>query len=242
VTFEEVADELYGLPADRFTEVRHRRAKELADAGHRDVAAAVKKLRKPSRSAWLANHLTRVHPEEMEEVLTLGREMRQAQEQGRGDELRRLGARRQGLVEKVLDLASKEAALTGGPFGSDAQRQLTGTVEAALASPTAAAALHAGRLTEALRHVGFGQEPASARQRSPRAGGGKGSSQAETQRRRRRKEWEEAKSAHTEAEAALAFANQELTAARRRRDDAKDRLETAARQLRKVERDPTWTS
>ena len=222
---------------------RDRRAKELATAGHRDVGGAVKKLRKPSRTAWLANHLARRRPEEIEKVLTLGRELRQAQAQGRGDELRQLAVRRQGLVERFVDLGSKEAMRAGHSFGSDAQRQLAGTVEAALVSPTAAAALQAGRLTEALRHVGFGEEAASAaRRQPPRSGGRKGPPDTEAERRRRRKEREEAEAAHTAAKAALEVAHQELTDARRRRDDAKDRLETAARQLRTVERQGRWTS
>jgi hypothetical protein len=236
VTFDEIADELYGLPVDRFTEVRDRRAKEMTAAGHRQVADVVKKLRRPSRSASLANRLARVHPREIEEVLTLGRELRETQEQGRGDELRQLAVKRQRLVAHVLDLASQEAVETGHPFGSDTQRQLAETVEAALASPTAAAALQAGRLTEALRHVGFGEQAPPPR-RPPRAVSRRDSSEAQSERRRRRKESEEAKSAHIEAKTALDVANQELTAARRRRDDAKQRLESAARRLREAERE-----
>jgi hypothetical protein len=36
---DEVADELYSLPVDQFTEVRNARAKELSAAGDRKTAA-----------------------------------------------------------------------------------------------------------------------------------------------------------------------------------------------------------
>ena len=41
---DEVADDLYGLPMEQFTEVRNVLAKELSASGDKETAAAVRKL------------------------------------------------------------------------------------------------------------------------------------------------------------------------------------------------------
>ena len=51
----EIADELYALPLEEFTPARDARAKELK--GDKELAAAVKKLKKPSVAAWVVNLL-----------------------------------------------------------------------------------------------------------------------------------------------------------------------------------------
>ena len=53
----EIADGLYGLPQDEFTPARDARAKELK--ADKDLAAAVKKLKKPSVAAWAVNLFVR---------------------------------------------------------------------------------------------------------------------------------------------------------------------------------------
>jgi len=160
---DEVADELYGLTIDQFTQVRDGRAKELSASGDRETAAEVRKLRKPSLAAWLANTLVRSHREEIEELLDLGQSLRQAQSDARGEDLRILSASRQDLVQRLLRLASEDARVAGVTFSTGIQRQLGATLEAAMADETLGNALAVGRLTDALSHVGFGGGPATDR-------------------------------------------------------------------------------
>ena len=151
-----VADALYGLPPDRFIEARNARAKEIAASGDRPTAAAVRKLPKPSLSAWLANVLVREHRSAVDDLLDLGRALRLAQERGSGQEMRTLSGRRQELVDHLVAFAADEARASGLTLGAQPQRQLEATLDAAVADESAAVELRRGRLTKPLRHVGFG--------------------------------------------------------------------------------------
>jgi hypothetical protein len=156
MSVDEIGDELYELPLDEFIGARNARAKELAASGDRDSAAVVRKLSKPSLAAWMANVLVRKHPDEIDELLDLGRELRTAQSIGAGGEMRRLSTRRQELVQRLMVLASADATDAGHQLGVQVERQLEGTLEAAVADQSASQELRAGRLTDALSHVGFG--------------------------------------------------------------------------------------
>ena len=57
VIVAEVADELYALTPAEFTAARDERARQVRAAGQRDEAAAIKKLARPTASAWLVNQL-----------------------------------------------------------------------------------------------------------------------------------------------------------------------------------------
>lgn len=227
----DIADELYGLSVEQFTEARNARAKELSASGDKNTAAEVRKLRKPSHVAWLANTLARRHPKEVDEVLDLGRELRQAQDQGRGADLRKLSTARQDLLRRVLRSASDEANAVGVSFSSDAQRQLLATLEAAMASESSGLALKTGRLAEALSHVGFGgAEPSD----STRRGRPKGSDSHTVVRR---DALDEAERAVTDAQGALDVAEAALNQARQRHESAKVRQREVTDELRKVERE-----
>jgi len=152
-----VTDELYGLPLDQFIEVRNARAKAMAASGDRSSAASVRKLPKPSVAAWLGNVLVRQHRGAVDELIELGEELRRAQVRRAGDELRRLSARRQALVKALVALADQEAKAVGISVGTQAQRQLEATLDAAVADRSAASELRGGRLIEPLSHVGFGE-------------------------------------------------------------------------------------
>ena len=54
-----VAAELYALPPGRFRAARDERAAQAKAAGERDLAAQIRKLARPTVSAWLANQLAR---------------------------------------------------------------------------------------------------------------------------------------------------------------------------------------
>jgi hypothetical protein len=49
----EIVDALYALPLDEFTPARDAKAKELK--ADKELAATVKKLKKPSVAAWVVN-------------------------------------------------------------------------------------------------------------------------------------------------------------------------------------------
>jgi uncharacterized protein YoxC len=150
--FDDAADELYGLPLDEFIATRNRLVKQ-AKKDAPDIADKVRELRKPTVAAWLANQLARHRPADVRTLLELGEELRTATAAMDGDRLRELTPRRHKTVD-VLVKAARE--LSDKPVSQDVAQKLGETLDAALVDPSAAGALRSGRLTSALRHVGFG--------------------------------------------------------------------------------------
>jgi hypothetical protein len=156
VDLDGVADELYGLVPGEFTRRRDARALEARKAGDRDLAAAVKALRRPTTSAWLANLLVRKRPEGVADLVDLGAAMRQAQADLAGADLRRLAKERHRVVASLAQEARGLARGVAEPVSTAAAKELTETLEAAVFDAGAADALRSGRLTMALRYSGLG--------------------------------------------------------------------------------------
>jgi hypothetical protein len=151
-----VADELYGLVPGEFTRRRDARALEARKAGDRELAAAVKALRRPTTSAWLANALVRERPEHVADLVELGTAMRRAQADLAGADLRRLAKERHRVVAALAQEARGLAREVAEPVSSAAAKELTDTLEAVVFDTAAADALRSGRLTMALRYSGLG--------------------------------------------------------------------------------------
>jgi hypothetical protein len=151
-----VADELYALAPPEFTSRRDGRAAEARKAGDKALAAEIKRLRRPTTGAWLANLLARERPDQVGELLDLGTALRQAQATLAVNDLRRLSQER----HRVLTALSREAHDLAGRRGqvvSDAvAKEVEATLEAALADADAGEALRAGRLTTGLHYSGLG--------------------------------------------------------------------------------------
>jgi hypothetical protein len=151
-----VADELYGLPPGEFVSLRDARASEARSEGDHELAAAIKQLRRPTAVAWIANLLVRERRDHVTQLLGLGDEMRRAQRDLAGDELRRLSQRRRQLVSALSAEATGLARGHGHQMTGSSRQELEATLEAAVADESAGEALLSGRLTAALRYAGFG--------------------------------------------------------------------------------------
>jgi hypothetical protein len=162
-TFDEVADELYGLPPEEFTAARTCFEKAAKQCGERELAAAIKALAKPNLAGWLANQLVREHRDELAPLLELGADMRAATQRLAGDQLRELTRQRHELVRALVQQARQLARERGRTVGDDAARGLEDTLHAALVDEGAAAELLTGRLTGPLHRSGLGEneEPAA---------------------------------------------------------------------------------
>ena len=152
---DDVADDLYALPADEFVAARNDRAKAARAAGARELAAAIGKLAKPNASAWLANQLARSHADDVRALVDLGASMRDATASLDRDELRRLSTQQRQLVASLVRQARQVAETAGVRPNEATIRGLEDILHAALAEPDAAEALTAGRLTGTLRSSGF---------------------------------------------------------------------------------------
>jgi len=164
-----IADELYGLPPDEFVPSRDDRVAAAKEAGNRDLARALARLRRPTKAAWLANLLARHRTEQLDGLVALARSLAQAQQELDGDALRALSGQRHRAVAAMARDAGRLAARRGEAVSDALVREVAGILDAALADPAVAEEIRAGRLTKTVRYSGFG--PAG----DPGAGDGSGS-------------------------------------------------------------------
>jgi len=157
VDLDSAAEELYGVPAEEFTEHRDRLAAQAKAAGDKALAASIGKLRKPVQAAALVNELVRAEPAELHELTELGAQMRDAHRQLRGPELRELSEQRQQLLQRLTDLVRETAEQDGRTVTDPVLGQVRGTFEAAIADEGAETAVLSGRLTTVLSYTGFGE-------------------------------------------------------------------------------------
>jgi hypothetical protein len=157
VTLVEVADELYGLPPGEFTAARDERAREAKAAGRREDSVAIRKLTRPTTSAWLVNRLSRAAPEQLGRLFEVGAALQEAQRTLAGDRLRELSGQRRQVVGDLLPMAAKIAEEAGQVASAAVLEEVRATLEAALADQGARDAVRSGRLTKALAYAGLGE-------------------------------------------------------------------------------------
>jgi hypothetical protein len=172
VDFDDVAEELFGLLPSEFAVTRDALASQARREGDRELATAVKQLRRPTTSAWLVNLVSRERSEPVGEVVALGASVREAQERLDGDGIRRLSQQRGQLMASLRREVHQLADGLGVKIGDAVEREFEETFDAAFADPGAGEAVRSGRLTVALSYSGFGSVelsgvvPRSARSRA----------------------------------------------------------------------------
>ncbi|MBB6566366.1 hypothetical protein HPO96_22250 [Kribbella sandramycini] len=154
--FEEAADALYAVPAADFIAKRNELAKQLKADGDQLGSTRLKALRKPTVAAWVANLVSRELPDDLDDLLALGEEFREATTDLDGDRLRELTPKRHQLLDKLAKAATGLSTDAGQKVSPDVAQKLRETLDAALVDPAAGDAVREGRLSSALRHVGFG--------------------------------------------------------------------------------------
>jgi hypothetical protein len=152
------ARELYDLPPEEFVAARDEAVRRARSAGDRTLAAALGKLRRPTVGAWAVNRLARHRPELVDELLALGEQLRTAQRDLRGDDLRELSTRRRSIIDTLYRAA---VALARREHRKDALpvNEIEATLMAALADPTVAEQVRTGQLVKTVEYTGFGEAP-----------------------------------------------------------------------------------
>ncbi|MDI9902424.1 hypothetical protein QM716_21445 [Rhodococcus sp. IEGM 1409] len=156
MTFDDVADELYGLDPGEFVEARTNHVKAAREDNDRALAAEIGKLRKPTTVGWLVNLISRDLPEDLDALLALGESLRDAQRHLSGPDLRRLTTQRQQVVRSLAYKSGEIAASRGKSVGEDSLRDVAQTLNAALADEETAAQVRLGRVVTAASYSGFG--------------------------------------------------------------------------------------
>jgi hypothetical protein len=195
------------------------------------LAAAIGRLRRPTVSAYILNLLVRRQPEVGEQLVALGEELRRAQEQLSGPELRQLATQRAQLVGALVRSARKVAADAGHPVTQAIAYDLEQTLHAALADPDVAAEVGAGRLVRAASRTGFDAAPPAPAKPARRLRAVRDDERAEDPavvRERRQREQRDSERAELQGQ---------LDRAEQVREEAEDALATAEQGLEHAERD-----
>jgi hypothetical protein len=156
LSFDAVVDALYALPPANFVAAREEHAKAARSAGDRGLAARIHALRRPTLGAWMVNLLARERPELLRQLVELGGELRAAQEDLRGEDLRALNTQRQQVVSALVDEARSLARAAGERAGDEAAYEVERTLLAALADPKVGEEVAMGALVRPLEYSGFG--------------------------------------------------------------------------------------
>jgi hypothetical protein len=136
--------DLYALPPEEFTAARDAEAAK---------DKALKALRKPTVSAWVVNTLVRREAGLLDQLVALGADLSQAQQQGDAAALRELGEQRRQLVgavtQRAVELVDRDVTVA-------VRGEVEVTLEAVLADPASAEAVRTGQLVRPLSFAGFG--------------------------------------------------------------------------------------
>jgi hypothetical protein len=151
----EEAEALYGLPLAEFTPARDARVKALR-ASDREVADAIKALKKPSLAAWVLNLLVRREPDRVAQLISLGASLRDAAESLDGAQLRELTKQRRQLTAAVTTVARRHALGEGHKVTESVADEVESTLTAAMLDGDAAAAVRSGLLVRAFSTTGLG--------------------------------------------------------------------------------------
>lgn len=152
--FETTVERLYGGPPDRFVADRNAAAKQARANGDKDLAAQLQALRRPTAAAAVLNRFGRVAGKaQLQQLLDLGAQLREAQRTLDTRSLKSLGAQRNSLISGLLAAIEEEA----GPLTASVREQLTDTFTAAIADGDAGRAVASGRLVSGLSYSGFGE-------------------------------------------------------------------------------------
>jgi hypothetical protein len=249
---EQQLDQLYGAPLEQFTQTRDALVRELRAAGDKDGAARIKAQRKPNLVGWALNRVRRSQPDAIDELLSSGQQLRDAQrrllESGEHGLLRDAVARERAAVESVVGMAEAELAQAGHPAGATAQSKLWQTLHAAAGDQQTRDLLAVGRLLREAQSgdLGLGSgEPAPVPDVSPSEATPPAARRPDRAVERKRKaaqhRLEKARERHTElqqradqSQRAVTEAQRGLDAARRDAERAHERARAAAERAQQL--------
>ncbi|MBO3664125.1 transposase [Microbacterium stercoris] len=150
----DVAWELYDLAPASFTAERNARAK-AAKSDDPALATRITALKRASAAAWIVGQLVRHRAARLGEVLELGAELRDAQQDLDAATLTQLTRDRRALTAALAREGAALAEARGVNAPSSVLDEVSQTLQAAMADANAAAAVTSGRLIRGLEVVGF---------------------------------------------------------------------------------------
>lgn len=145
---------LYALPLAEFTTARNALAKQLRSAGDREAADEIKRLGKPTVSAWAVNQLYHEHRSTFDEFLAAGRAQRQAVQSG-SEKLRSVNERKRALQAELLKTAGEILGREKTRLSPVLRQRISRSLDALAARPPEADTPPLGRITADVEPTGF---------------------------------------------------------------------------------------
>ncbi|MFB3739909.1 MAG: hypothetical protein ACE14W_13215, partial [Candidatus Velamenicoccus archaeovorus] len=150
---DEEVDRLFTVEPGGFVSARDELVERLRSAGRAEEAAEVRALRRPTVAAWAVDQVVRTRPDELEELLAAGAELRSIQRRAlsgvRADGFREAMDRRRRAVAALVQAA--ERLLRDHGHGSAAAVEaVASTFEAASLDERSAEQVRSGRLSKEL--------------------------------------------------------------------------------------------
>jgi hypothetical protein len=231
-------DELYGLPLERFVPERGALSRALRDAGNREQAARVAKLRKPSLAAWAVNQLMRTQRRAIEGLFKAGADAQRAQAEllagdGDAESLRDASRRERAAVDELLQAAHGLLSSGGHELSPTMLERVADTLHAAALDTEARERAAGGRLERELRYVGMSAGMTAAAT-TVVTGAPEPTPSREAKRKQGQAE-KAARKAETDARRAQERAERTLKDAQQRRDRAAEALDRAQEALDRAE-------
>ena len=149
-------DRLYTAPRDQFVGERDALARKLRADGHRDAAAEIAALRKPTLVAWTVNQLTHTERREVDLLLDAGKRIIDAQQASISSGGRtELDAAQASLRRAVNGLTESARSILGPEASKTTLTRIAETLRTAATAPEGRELLARGRLTEELSGTGW---------------------------------------------------------------------------------------
>jgi hypothetical protein len=183
------AQDLYGLPLDRFVPEREALAKALRKQDRREEAAEVAALRKPSVAAWAVNQVIRTQRSAVAGLFEAGDALQRAHSEllaGHGDgiALREALAREREAVSELAENARGLLDSEGHELTQTVFERVSETLHAAALDPDARSQAQDGCLRRELRHIGVGGSAEISVPAAPASGRAHGREERERTRQR----------------------------------------------------------
>jgi hypothetical protein len=148
-------DEIYGGEPEAFTRARDVLAKELKQEGKGELAAEVKKLKRPTKAASVINRLSLNHAQAIARVLDAGEGLAKVQENlgqaDAGEKLKAAAAEQRDAIDAALELAGEELGASGATLD-----RISETLHGTASDEATAEAVRAGRLEREGQTAGLG--------------------------------------------------------------------------------------
>ncbi|GAB3908906.1 hypothetical protein GCM10029964_109510 [Kibdelosporangium lantanae] len=146
VDLDSIAQRLYALLPSEFMAARTEFTREAREAGDRETAARIAKLKKPSQAAWALNLLARKEPDELKRLANLGTALRDAHGRFDGDAIRELSRQRRQVVRALVAQVRSLALEEDQKIGDTVLRDIESVFTSALSDPAVTTTLMAGTL------------------------------------------------------------------------------------------------